>query len=81
MFRLTHLKHTVFLITSAVIAGLNTDNQPHYTKLAAATVSGHLPGNVTIRALTVNCGLVPWLKQSIHTHSLLDCTVDSYDLF
>lgn len=76
----TH-KYSVLSTTSAVIAGLNADNQPHYAKLAAATVSGHLPGNVPIRALTVNCWLVQWLKQSIHTYSLLDCTVDPYDLF
>ena len=64
-------------IGEAVIAGLNTDNQPHYIKPATATVFGHLPENVPIRALTVNCWLVQGLEQSIHTYSLLDYTVDS----
>lgn len=64
-----------------MIAGLNSDKRFYYTTLATATASEPLPGNVPIRALTVNCWFVQWLKQSIHTRCLLDCTADSYDLF
>lgn len=75
----TH-KCSFFSTTTAVIAGLNTDNQWRYTRLAAATVSGHLPGNVPIRALTVNYWLVQWLYWGIYTSSSLDWTGDSPDL-
>ncbi len=64
--------------TSAVIAGLNTDNRPDYTKLASAIVVEQLPGNAPIRALTVNCWLVQWLEQSFYTESLLAVTVNTY---
>lgn len=53
--------------TGAVIAGWNSDRQPHCTKLPTAKVSWLLPGNVPIMALTVNCWLVQWAERAIHS--------------
>lgn len=58
VLKFKHTSTPFFSTPIAVIAGLNADKQPRCTKLAAATVSGHVPGNVPIRALTVNCWLV-----------------------